>query len=180
LANDPAAIWRMPAPDEYDLIATNLVEGNGYRYFPDTAATTIRTPGFVLVLAGLFWAFGKSLTAVKAVNLMLSSITAWLVYRLGLRITCSAAVAVVAALLYFFYPGTILSDSRGGIETLFTFSIALFMLLLYRALESKKIFDLCSGWGLLRGYDAGEEFPWTLFGSPFDLSFCRPPEWGQG
>jgi 4-amino-4-deoxy-L-arabinose transferase-like glycosyltransferase len=128
-------------PDAYDRIATNLIEGHGYRFFSDTAETTIRTPGFVLVLAGIFFAFGKSLTAVKAVNLMLSSITAWLVYRLGLRITCSTAVAVVAALLYFFYPGTILSDSRGGIETLFTFSIALFMLLLYRALGSKKISD---------------------------------------
>src|SRR5262249_24588902 len=44
-------------------------------------------------------------------------------------------------LVYFFYPGTILADSRGGVETLFTFSIVLFMLLLYRALESKKTID---------------------------------------
>jgi 4-amino-4-deoxy-L-arabinose transferase-like glycosyltransferase len=128
-------------PDRYDLIAANLIEGNGYRFFPDTAETTIRTPGFVLVLAGIFFAFGKSLAAVKAFNLVVSIITAWLVYRLGLRITSSTAVAVVASLLYFLYPGTILADSRGGIETLFTFSIALFMLLLYRALESKRTTD---------------------------------------
>ena len=37
-------------PDRYDLIASNLIEGNGYRFFPDTAETTIRTPGFVLAL----------------------------------------------------------------------------------------------------------------------------------
>jgi 4-amino-4-deoxy-L-arabinose transferase-like glycosyltransferase len=128
-------------PDRYDLIASNLIEGNGYRFFPDTAETTIRTPGFVLALAGIFLAFGKSLAAVKAFNLVLSTITAWLVYRLGLRITGSATVAVVASLLYFLYPGTILADSRGGLETLFTFSIVLFMLLLYRALESKKTTD---------------------------------------
>jgi 4-amino-4-deoxy-L-arabinose transferase-like glycosyltransferase len=128
-------------PDEYDFIATNLIEGNGYRFFPDTALTTIRTPGFVLVLAGIFFTFGKSLAAVKAVNLMLSTITAWLVYRLGLRITRSTTVGVVASLLYFFYPGTILADSRGGIETLFTLTIALFMLLLYRAIESKRTID---------------------------------------
>jgi 4-amino-4-deoxy-L-arabinose transferase-like glycosyltransferase len=128
-------------PDDYDLIAANLIEGNGYRFFPDTALTTMRTPGFVLVLAGIFFAFGKSLAAVKAFNLVLSTITAWLVYRLGLRTVGSATVAAVASLLYFFYPGTILADSRGGIETLFAFSIALFMLLLYRALESKKTAD---------------------------------------
>jgi 4-amino-4-deoxy-L-arabinose transferase-like glycosyltransferase len=128
-------------PDRYDLIAANLIEGNGYRFFPDTAETTIRTPGFVLVLAGIFFAFGKSLAAVKAFNLVVSIITAWFVYRLGLRITRSTTVAVVASLLYFIYPGTILADSRGGIETLFTLSIAVFMLLLYRALESKKTTD---------------------------------------
>lgn len=128
-------------PDRYDLIASNLIEGNGYRFFPDTAETTIRTPGFVLALAGIFLAFGKSLAAVKAFNLVLSTITAWLVYRLGLRITSKATVAVVASLLYFLYPGTILADSRGGLETLFTFSIVLFMLLLYRALERKKTTD---------------------------------------
>lgn len=126
-------------PDQYDLLASNLIEGNGYRFFPDTASTTFRTPGFVLVLAGLFWAFGKSLTAVKAFHLVLSTATAYIVYRLGLRITNNVTIAVLAALLYFFFPGTILSDSRGGIETVLTFSIALSILLLYRAIEVNKI-----------------------------------------
>jgi 4-amino-4-deoxy-L-arabinose transferase-like glycosyltransferase len=128
-------------PDGYDLIAANLVEGHGYRFFPETAETTIRTPGFVLVLAGLFWAFGQSLAAVKAFHLVLSSVTAYLVYRLGLRITNNAPISAVASLLYFLFPGTIISDSRGGIETLLTFTIAIFMLLMYRALERKNIVD---------------------------------------
>jgi len=131
-------------PDRFDFIASNLIDGNGYRFFPDTAETTIRTPGFVLVLAGIFFAFGKSLWAVKAFNLVLSAITAWLVYRLGLRITSSASVAAVGSLLYFFYPGTILADSRGGVDSLYTFSIALFMFLLFRALESKKTIDFAA------------------------------------
>src|SRR5579885_2325011 len=48
-------------PDQYDLLAQNLIDGHGYRFLPETASTTIRTPGFVLVLAGLFFLFGKSL-----------------------------------------------------------------------------------------------------------------------
>jgi len=34
-------------PDWYDLIAMNLAEGNGYRFFPDTTETMLRTPGWV-------------------------------------------------------------------------------------------------------------------------------------
>jgi hypothetical protein len=97
-------------PDQYDLIAMNLIQGRGYRYLQDTAETTIRTPGIVLVLAAIFWAFGKSLAAVKAFNLVLSTFTAYIVYRLGLRITAEARVGAAAALLYFFFPGTIVSD----------------------------------------------------------------------
>jgi 4-amino-4-deoxy-L-arabinose transferase-like glycosyltransferase len=128
-------------PDQYDLIAMNLIQGRGYRFLQDTAETTIRTPGIVLVLAAIFWAFGKSLAAVKAFNLVLSTFTAYIVYRLGLRITAEARVGAAAALLYFFFPGTIVSDSRGGYDSLLAFCIALFVLLAYQALQKKNIAD---------------------------------------
>jgi 4-amino-4-deoxy-L-arabinose transferase-like glycosyltransferase len=125
--------------DGYDLIAMNLMEGRGYRVFPETSETIIRTPGFVLVLAGIFALFGKSLTAVKVFQLLLSSLTGWLTYRLGGRVAASHAVGAAAALLYYFHPGTIVADSRGGIETLFTFTLVVFMCLLYRALERQGV-----------------------------------------
>ncbi len=131
-------------PDQYDLLAQNLIDGHGYRFLPETASTTIRTPGFVLVLAGLFFLFGKSLAAIKAFHLVLSSAAAYFTYRLGTGITGSSKAGAAAALLYFFYPGTILADTRGGIETLFTFSIILFLFLLYRAIESKRAIEFAA------------------------------------
>ena len=63
-------------PDGYDQIAWNIVQGNGYRLFPDSSPTMLRTPGFVLLLALLFSMFGKSLPAIQILNLMFSSATA--------------------------------------------------------------------------------------------------------
>jgi 4-amino-4-deoxy-L-arabinose transferase-like glycosyltransferase len=48
-------------------------------------------------------------------------------------------VGAAAALLYYFHPGTIVADSRGGIETLFTFTLVAFMFLLYHALEQQRV-----------------------------------------
>jgi len=70
--------------DGYDQIAWNLAQGHGYRLYPDASPTMLRTPGFPLVVAMLFVAFGKSLVAVQVVNLVFSCITGFLVYRLAL------------------------------------------------------------------------------------------------
>ena len=45
--------------DGYDQLAENLVNGNGYRFYPDTALTLMREPGYPILLAGLTMAFGR-------------------------------------------------------------------------------------------------------------------------
>src|SRR5262245_34894984 len=55
-------------PDGYDLLAASLLDGNGYRMFADTSPTMIRTPGYAVVLAGIFAVFGKSLLPVELAN----------------------------------------------------------------------------------------------------------------
>jgi len=140
--------------DGYDLIAQNLLEGRGYRMYPDTSETLIRTPGFVVILAGIFAIAGKSLTAVKAFNLLLSLATGWLLYKIASRLTGSRLTALIASVIFLLYPGTVIAESRGGIEAVFTFSIALFMLLFYRSLDTLRYRDFALagaalGFGLL-------------------------------
>ena len=127
--------------DWYDLIAMNLVEGNGYRFFPDTAETMVRTPGYVLVLAGIFSVFGHSLAAAKAFNLLFSFATAYVVYVLGKRVTMSHRLALIAATVTFLHPAFLIADSRGGLESLFTLTLMVFMLLTYRAIKTDAIKD---------------------------------------
>ena len=122
--------------DEYDAIAVNLLEGRGYRVYPETSETMLRTPGWVLILAAIFAVAGKSLFAVQVFNLLISLVGGWGVYRLTLRITGVDVTAVVATTVYLLYPATVLAESRGGLESAFTTCAILFMLVVYRALSS--------------------------------------------
>ena len=128
-------------PDWYDLIAMNLAEGNGYRFYPDSTATMLRTPGWVFVLAGIFKVFGDSLAATKVFNLIFSAGTACLVYFLGRRITKSQRLGLIAAAVAFLHPAVLVADSRGGAESVFALSLMVFMLLIYRAIETESIRD---------------------------------------
>jgi 4-amino-4-deoxy-L-arabinose transferase-like glycosyltransferase len=128
-------------PDWYDLIAMNLAEGHGYRFFPDTTETMLRTPGWVVVLAGIFSVFGYSLTATKVFNLFFSIGTAFLVFSLGKRITQSKRLGLLAAAIAFLHPAILVADSRGGVESFFTLSLAVFVFLTYRALETEAVKD---------------------------------------
>jgi 4-amino-4-deoxy-L-arabinose transferase-like glycosyltransferase len=128
-------------PDWYDLIAMNVADGHGYRFYPDTTETMLRTPGWVFVLAAIFSAFGHSLAATKACNLLFSVATALLVFRLGKRIGGSDRLGLIAAAAAFLYPGVLVADSRGGAESFLALSIVAFVLLVYRALETEAIRD---------------------------------------
>jgi 4-amino-4-deoxy-L-arabinose transferase-like glycosyltransferase len=121
--------------DGYDQLAENLVAGNGYRFYPDTARTLMREPGYPFFLAGLLLVFSSSFMAVKLANLCLALATAWLIIRLARRISDSRTVMVAAPLLFLFHPATLIAESRGSVETLFTFLVVLFLLVLYIALE---------------------------------------------
>jgi 4-amino-4-deoxy-L-arabinose transferase-like glycosyltransferase len=121
--------------DGYDQLADNLVQGHGYRFYPDTAPTMMREPGYPVFLAGLELLFGSNFTAVKVANLCLALATAWLMTRLATRISKNEIVAIAPPLLFLFHPATLIAESRGGVETLFTFLSVLFLLVLYAAME---------------------------------------------
>jgi 4-amino-4-deoxy-L-arabinose transferase-like glycosyltransferase len=120
--------------DGYDQLAQNLVLGNGYRFYPDTARTLMREPGYPVFLAGIMLLFGSSFLAVKIANLLLALATAWLMIRLAARLSDNRWLGIAAALLFLFHPATLIAESRGSVETLFTFLVVLFLLVLHIAL----------------------------------------------
>ncbi len=138
-------------PDEYDKIAENLVLGNGYRVFADTSLTMLRSPGFVVLLAGIFWVFGKSLFAIQVVQYFMSAGTAVLVYLIARRLVASALLSTIAATVYLFHPIVVISDSRGGVDTTLMLCITATMWLLYRAIERVRAWDFIA-LGLIVGY----------------------------
>ena len=66
--------------DGYDQLAENLAHGNGYRFYPDTAKTLMREPGYPIFLAGLLTLFGNSFAAVKLSNMCLALAIASMVW----------------------------------------------------------------------------------------------------
>jgi 4-amino-4-deoxy-L-arabinose transferase-like glycosyltransferase len=122
--------------DGYDALAANLVAGNGYRFYPETSLTLMREPGYPIVLAGLLLAFGSTFLAVKLTNVVLALATAWLIMRLARRISSNRILQIAPPILFLFHPATLIAESRGGVEILFTFLVMAFMLAAYKAIET--------------------------------------------
>jgi 4-amino-4-deoxy-L-arabinose transferase-like glycosyltransferase len=132
--------------DPYDQLASNLISGNGYRLHADTAPTVSREPGYPLFLAGIYSVFGTDFTAVKLANMFLAFGVAWLMTRISGRISKNPVLVFGAPMLFLFHPGTLIAESRGGVEMLFTFCLMLFLFIACIALETGRWTDyLISG-----------------------------------
>jgi len=120
--------------DGYDQLAENLASGNGYRFYPDTARTLMREPGYPVFLAGIMRLFGNNFAAVKLANMLLALVTAWLMVRLTSLVSTDRMLVVIAPLLFLFHPATLIAESRGSVEILFTCMMVLFFWALYTSL----------------------------------------------
>lgn len=151
-------------PDRYGLIADNLVNGLGYRVYPDTSLTMLRSPGFVLVLAAIFACFGKSLLAVQIVQFILSALTSFMVYGLTNKLFRVSQISLFAAALFLFHPAVMFAETRGGVDITLIFCFTLMIWLLFRALELESIrsfilFGLAFGYTLLVKASVALVFP---------------------
>lgn len=127
--------------DNYNLIAHNLAIGNGYRFYPSTAVTLFREPGYPIFLATTFLLLGYSLTAAKVANFLLSVIVAYLIIKIAKKVTRDNLVIIGAPILYLFHPAIIIAESRGGFEILFILFLCLLVISIYRSINSNRNID---------------------------------------
>lgn len=165
--------------DGYDQLAANLVAGNGYRFYPDTARTLMREPGYPLLLSGLLLA-GGGFATVKFANMILALLTAWLTIVLARRLTLDSHASrlfllLAPPLLFLFHPATLIAESRGGVEIVFAFLCTLFLLTVFVALETNRWWSFAIS-GIVLGITVSFRstpmlFPLFLF--PYCLLFQR-------
>jgi len=127
--------------DDYDKIALNLVNGNGYRFSPETAQTLMREPGYPFLLAAIFSLFGYSLVAARLLNLLLVTGTAWMLIIVVRAFTKDRLVGMAAMVLLFVHPGMVIDEARGAFEPLYAFCLVLFVWLIVRARASQRRLD---------------------------------------
>jgi 4-amino-4-deoxy-L-arabinose transferase-like glycosyltransferase len=150
LAHHVRGLYSIEFVDDYDKLAWSLSQGFGYRFFPDTAPTLTREPGYPLLLGALFYFFGYSIEVARAANLLLSALTVVLLYRLAYRLFAVRWLAVLVPALFLLHPGVFVAELRGGVESLFMLLVVAFTMLLARAAESNRTRDYVLA-GLLLG-----------------------------
>jgi 4-amino-4-deoxy-L-arabinose transferase-like glycosyltransferase len=112
----------------YRELATSLSSGRGFSW-SNGALTSIRPPLYPAMIALVWKVTGsESLQAIRAVQIVLSLITAAAVYALGRR-AFNPAVGRVAAAIFWLYPAFVLFDFLVLTETLYTLWLVLFVLL---------------------------------------------------
>lgn len=140
--------------DGYNFLAANLVAGHGYRFYPDTAQTMMREPGYPVFLAGLMFIAGSSIKVVKIANFLIALASAWVAICLAKKVapslkTSQAVLVAAPPVLVLLSPGMLIAESRGGVEVLFGLLIAIFLLTVYRAIASNQTRDYVISGGVL-------------------------------
>ncbi|HKW34947.1 MAG TPA: glycosyltransferase family 39 protein [Candidatus Acidoferrum sp.] len=124
--------------DGYDQLAANLAAGNGYRFYPDTAQTLMREPGYPVLLAGIYKLFGSNFEIVKLMNMIMAFGAAYVMTLIGREISTNPLLIYGAPLLFLFHPETLMAESRGGVEVLFGFILVLYISTVYRMLRTDR------------------------------------------
>lgn len=124
---------------QYLLLAENMVEHGAFSlreeppYLPDTN----RTPGYPLLLAGLYLIAGRehSPILIVAVQVVLSVLNVWLLIQIGKKLF-TPTIANVAGLLYALAPATLIFTGLVMTETLFATLLLVSFYLLIQILNA--------------------------------------------
>ena len=134
---------------DYELIAKNLFEGNGYCYLSGHP-TAFRPPLYPLMIASVYRVSGlRSHAAVKWAQVLISSATAGLVFLLGLLVFGRGAGAWAGA-IFAVYPTMLYYVPKLMTETLFIALMCASLVVLVLAIKRNAV-SLFAAAGLLFG-----------------------------
>ena len=130
----------------YDSIATNLIEGNGYRN--SRGEVPVLPPVYPTFLAATYKLTAHSFTAVRIAQAVIGAATCAVVYLIGRR-AFNTATGLVAAFLMAVYPWFIYYNRLLITETLFILLLSLAVLAMLWAAEKPVLRNLALAGALL-------------------------------
>ncbi len=131
----------------YDIIAQNIVNGNGYRenldvHIKNDIAIVRAGPIYEFFLAGIYKIFGHSYPAVWILQAVLHAASAYLIYLICLLVFADLEnkkkIALWGAAILGFYPDLIEISAMLMTETLYIFLICLFLYLFFLHMHNNK------------------------------------------
>ncbi len=143
--------WHRPqrffTPDsrDYDALARALIERGQFSRDADGKAEIFRTPGYPLLLAGVYSISGKAVQAAICVQVLLDVLLCLLVYRLAEQL-CSRRAGLLAAAFQAFCPAAVAASVRLLSGSLFALLMTGAVLALANQLRSRRV-----GWAVLGG-----------------------------
>lgn len=126
----------IPASDAlgYDHQAIGILEGKGF--IENGKASSSREPLYSLFLAGIYYLFGHSYTAVRIVQAILGALVCVVVFQIAKNLFTSK-IAVLAGLLAVFSPSLIKISEKLLSENLYTFLLVIAILLILKQTKAK-------------------------------------------
>jgi len=124
---------------DFDTIAQNVLQGNGFSRIPDSSVPMIRrVPLYPLFLALIYRLFGHSLDAVRVLQMFLVALTALIGY-LAVCFIFKGESSFLSLLLIGLWPPLIVLSTRIMSETLNTFLLSLSILSLVMLLRRRSM-----------------------------------------
>lgn len=130
----------------YDVIAQNIVAGNGFREEASGNILFDRSiqragPGYEYFLAGIYFVFGHHYEAVWVIQAFLHALTAWLMWLIARKLFTekSDTIGLIGAVFVGLHPDLIEISAMIMTETLYLFLTVLFLYLFVRLYTEKAI-----------------------------------------
>jgi 4-amino-4-deoxy-L-arabinose transferase-like glycosyltransferase len=159
---------------QFNDIARQLAQGNGYRSAEDARLTAFRAPGYPFFLAGLYVLFGEYAAVVYLSHCLLGALACVLTWLLGREVLSEGGARLAGVLAALYLPHAYLAAVFYS-ENLFAPLFALGILLAIRFLRGGGGWTLALA-GLVLGY-ATLTRPFTLLMLPITLAIAGWAWW---
>lgn len=137
--------WEHPGSMEHRSIAHNLLRGQGFAFtdFGYHGLSSVQSPTYPILLAGLFSVFGVDSAAAYAtamlINAAIGALTVWLTYLLARTMGACVGVSIVAAGLFAVWPTQVYTVTHAQAIVAVTAGLAAVIVLFYRSIDTGRL-----------------------------------------